>query len=296
MKKKQLTRFQLLKAGVIGFSLVNLAALFLFQYKLPAFTSKTETSDTETSKSVQDTDVSACQFQFESDTLTYDGTSELDLLEGVSIVSSEGETCDAEIFAHIATGDSMEQKKIMYSADTSQGQISATRTLSLINYQGISISLPDLPELEESQLDNILTYMPTDGTFYAEDGYGNNITDAISVEYTIDADNPSIVHYFFSVTNLFNDTASASKDLIINSDRPILVLKEKDITIAKNSSFQALSFVEKAQDSEGNSLFHRINIEGKVDTSKAGTYTLTYTASTTDGVTSIPQVLTIVVE
>lgn len=296
MKKKQLTRFQVFKIVVIAFSLINLAALFLFQYQLPTFASKPETSANETSEPVQESTDVTYEFQFEMDTLTYDGTSELDLLQGVSIVSSRGDILDTEIFARITTGDSLEQKKIKYSADTSQGQISASRTLLLKGYQGICITLPDLPELEESELDNILSHMPTDGTFHVDDGYGNDITNAVSVEYTIDADNPSVVHYVFSVTNLFNDSVSVAKDLLIDNDRPILVLKEKEITISKNSSFQALSFVEKAQDPEGNSLFHRININGDINTSKAGTYTLTYTASTVDGVTSIPQVLTIIVE
>lgn len=299
---KKLTTFgsKLFKFIIIIFSVYNLAALFLFDYQLPDFLSSDAAQPSESTpveaESSDNTETSY-NIQFDSDTLTYDGSSKLDLLEGVSITAADGSTYDAEIFARINTGDSLTEKEVIYTADLPDGQISATRPLILKNYTGPSITLPsELPDMEEDNLSELLEHMPSDGSFSADDGFGNDLTDSVDISYTVDENNPSIIHYIFTVTNLYNDTTSVSADLTIDSSRPILVLSQKEVTISQNSQFQALNYVEKAEDSEGNSLFHRIDIHGELDVNTPGTYTLTYVVSTTDGVSSAPQTLTVTVE
>lgn len=305
MKEKEQSRFKIIKICIIAFSIINLTALFLFHYELPNFLSFspskskeniTEVSSLNDSETSQDTEVTY-SIQFDTESLTYNGTDKLNLLNGVSIVSTDGSTTSAEIFAHIITGDSLTHKEIIYSADMPNGQISSSRKLILENYNGPSIHLPtELPELSEKDLDNMLEYLQSDDAIFADDGFGNDITDSISMSYSIDDTNPSIVHYTFTITNLYNDTTSVSTDLVIDSDRPILVLKQKELTIPAGSRFRALDYVEKAEDAHGNSLFQRISIEGKVDNNTPGTYTLTYIAITTDGTTSVPQNLIVIVE
>lgn len=298
MQKGKRIIFSVLKLFVVVLAAGNLIALFLFDYKLPDFLKfpKEEASQESASSEQYDTD-SGYSIQVDSDPLTYDGTAPLDLMSGVSLVSPDGSSSDGEIFAHIKTGDSVSQKIIEYTADTDSGQITASRTLELLNYNGPSIRLPDpLPQVEDEQLDSILTLMPSDETFYADDGYGNDITKAVTASYTVDENDASIVHYIFTVTNSYNDTVSSAADLSLTRTKPVIALKESAVTIPLNSGFDALSYVSVAEDVDGSSLFTRIQIQGQVNTAEAGEYILTYFVTSQSGESSAPKELKVTVQ
>lgn len=301
MKQGKQTIFKVLKIAIVILSLGNLAALFLFQYELPQFFhSKAEPEQIEeVTPDVPEESTEDVQYsiQLDTETLTYDGSTDLNLLDGVSLVSSEGAVSGIDIFAHIKTGDSLSSKIIEYSADTEAGRVTASRTLALSNYNGPSITLPEsLPQLDEEELDSMLGSLSEYEDFYADDGYGNDITSAVSVSYTRDNSDPSRVCYTFKVTNSFNDSVSAEAYLTITGSRPVITLKESTVRISVHSSFNGLNYVENAVDADGSSMFHRIHITGKVDTDTPGTYTLTYSVTTSDGVSSIPKELTVIVE
>lgn len=297
MKRAKRIIFGIFKLLVVVLAVGNLAALFLFDYKIPDFLKSLEKEAAEESEvSEQEEAGPGYSIQMDSDTLTYNGTGTLDLLKGVSLVASDGTVSDADIFAHIKTGDSVSQKIINYTADTDQGQVTASRTLKLQNYNGPSIQLPDtLPQVEDEQLDSIMTIMPSDGSFRADDGYGNDITGAVTASYTIDENDSSVVHYVFTVTNSYNDTVSAAADLSLTRTKPVITLKEYAVTIPLNSSFSALSYVATAEDVDGSSLFTRIQIQGTVNTAQAGDYILTYFVTSPSGVTSATKELKVTV-
>lgn len=300
MKSKKNPVFSICKFLITILALANLAALFLFEYKLPDFFHfKNSEEDQEVPVTISVSEVNSSDYTivFNSDLLIFDGTSELDLLEGVSLISPDGQPADNEIFAHITTGASLDQKIVEYSADTESGSVCASRGLRLENYSGPSITLPGtLPEIDESQTNSIIDYMPDDGSFFANDGYGNDITRAVSVSHAYDEDNPTLIHYTFTVTNLFNDTVSVQADVSLGAAGPFITLKESEVTIARGSSFQPLVYVENAADADGNSLFDRINIEGTVDSNTPGTYILIFSVTTADGKSSPSKELKITVE
>lgn len=295
MNDSKNNRWRALRIAVIGVALLNLIALFAFNYQLPSvlrFPSK------KTSAVKESTLETACPYtiHLDSDTLSYDGTGSLNLLDGVSLTRQDGSYADFEIFAHISTGDAMNHKIITYSADTDAGQVTAKRNLTLDNYTGPSLVLPSaLPSVAEQELDSLLTQMPADGSFAARDGFGKDITSAVTAEYTIDPANPTLVHFVFSVTNLFNDTTSAAADLVIVSSRPILLLTQTEVVLSKGASFQPLSYVQKAEDQRGRDLTSRIQVSGTVDVNTPGVYPLTYTVTTEQGDTSLPQLLTVTI-
>ena len=144
MKKKENTFSKVMKIILTIIALLNLAALFLFHYELPGFLSAAgnEPSDEarETTAPAAGASASGYSFQFDTDPLVYDGQTGLDLLSGVTLVSSDGQTSDAEIYAQIMSGDSLSRKTIEYSADTENGQVTASRGLELSAYAGPSIS------------------------------------------------------------------------------------------------------------------------------------------------------------
>ena len=292
-------KIKYVKALIAVLALANLAALFLFQYRLPAFSQKEPVSESHAPEtdSQSETEASGYTICFDEEPLVYDGASKLNLLEGVSLVSADGQPASDKIFAHIVTGDSINLKRIEYSADTDEGSVSASRELKLENYSGPSITLPqDFTEIDESRLDSVLDFLSDDDSFLAEDGYGNDITDAVSVTYTADANDPSRIHYTFTVTNLFNDTVSAQADVTLGHSGPFIILTQSRVTIERGDAFEPLAYVKNAADADGSSLFHQISIDGSVDTNTPGTYTLKYTVMNLNNEISLPKELIVTVK
>lgn len=288
----------LFKFLVVVLAIANLIALFIFEYEIPGFLRPviSEFYSEETSAQAEDV-LEEPVFHFTTDTLTYDGTSTLNLLDGVSLTKSDGSVSNLDIFVHIKTGSSLTKKIIEYSADTPQGQVSATRNLELENYSGPVLQIPDtLPEITEEQLNTILSFMPKDGSFYAHDGYGKDISNSVTSDYTINLDDPSIIHYVFSVTNSFNDTVSVFADLTLNRTRPVVLLSDDFVTLEINAEFNPLEYIILAEDVDGTSLLQEVKVDGELNLRVPGRYTLTYTVTSDDQITSLPQTLTIVIQ
>ena len=170
----------------------------------------------------------------------------------------------------------------------------------LENYAGPSIHLPDaLPEVDESTLGDMLTLLMDDPDFSAEDGYGSDLRNAVVMTYEADNETGTSVHYVFTVTNSFNDVASAEGSVTLNA-KPVIVLTQSEVTIRRGAPFtnaSALSYVASATDTDGSSLAQYIGIDGSVDSTTAGRYTLTYTARSQVGSgSSVPKTLTVIVE
>lgn len=306
MKQSKPSFSHMIKTAVCVVALVNLAVLFLFQYELPSlFTSKAkETGDSAAAESESDTtepepdaEEAGYTFSFDPDPLTYDGTTELDLLSGVSLTDPNGNAVDTLIFTNIRTADAITAKTIEYFAETEDGRVSATRGLQLANYSGPSITLPEtLPEIDESMLNSVLSAMPTDGTFRADDGFGNDITASITYEYTQNEASPNLIHYTFTITNKLNDSVSAEADLTLGAPKPVITLTTDAVTIPVNTYFNPISYVASAVDVDGSSIFERIIVNGDINTGVPGTYVLEYMSFSPDGTRSLPKTLTVTVQ
>lgn len=284
------------KLLIVVFAILNLIALFVFDYKFPDFLNKSKVGSFNDASSASVSD-SGYQIKFDTDTLNYDGTTELDLSTGVTVVDANNKNMNIQPFVNITTADTVNEKIITYTADTENGQISATRKLILSNYTYPSITLPEnMPKLEESTLNNMLSELLKDETFIVNDGYGNNLASAVNISYTFDVHDPSKVHYVFSFTNQFNDTIVANADIEISSKRPSLVLNTNTVKIPTNSSFQPLNYVESATDIYGNSCYNSIEITGDFNSATPGVYNLTFICTDSYGNQSHPQKLQVIVE
>lgn len=300
MKSNPPLYLQILKYLIAVIAVINLVVLFLFPSGLPFLINMDDFdafgSVAAEGSSSPDAEMPQYTIALESDTITYDGSGELDLLDGVSLIGPDGKAINQTIFVHIKTGDTISQKIIEYTADTEDGQVSTTRGLELSDYSGPSLQLPEeLPTIEDNELDSILDTLLADDDFYADDGYGNDITQSVAASYTRDEDDPYLAHYVFTVENSFNDSTAASADISI-TPRPIITLTDSVITVPLNASFSELSYVASAVDTDGSSLMRNIIIDGDVDTSVPGEYTLTYILHSPSGVFSNPAELKVIVE
>lgn len=236
------------------------------------------------------------RFYFDPETLKYDGQDNLNLLEGVSLVSDTGMESDAKIFASIVSGSSRSEKTITYTADTESGRVEATRKLKLVDYEGPSIELPDeMPIVDDTTKDDILSLMTGDMSISADDGFGNDISGAVTAVYNTDSTTPRTLYYIFTVKNTFDDTAEISAEVTLELSKPVVMLTQKAVRIDAGESFSPLSYVSYAIDTDGTSLSTSIQIQGTVDNYTPGTYTLEFIATNSEGVQSDPAELTVTV-
>ena len=254
-----------------------------------------ESGETE-EKSTEEGEPASYQFYFDPETLTYDGQGSLNLLEGVSLVSDTGMESEAKIFASIVSGSSESEKTITYTADTESGRTEASRRLKLVGYEGPSIELPEvMPVVDDSTKDNILNLMTGNQSISADDGFGNDISGAVTAVYNTDSTTPRTLYYIFTVKNTFNDSAEASAEVTLELSKPVVMLSQKAVQIGVGEAFNPLSYVSYAIDTDGTSLSTSIQIQGTVDNYTAGTYTLNYIATNSSGVQSDPAELTVTV-
>lgn len=256
-------------------------------------------SDEVRDKAGIDTENSEC-FQFEPETLTYDGTGDLDLLCGVtftdlsdsdavgeksesgseSSVAKRGQELRDIVFVRISAGNALYRKNIIYTAQLSNGETaSAVRPLWLEGYSRPTITMPDdekLPQLTRETMDSIQNEVMETKGFTADDGFGNDARDHIEVFYETDRLDSSLIHYTYELTNLFNDKAYTSLDMALPSGEARIILSVPSVTITQEEPFNAMDFIVRAVNSDGSDGRYNIKISGKVDQSNPGSNTISF--------------------
>ena len=244
-------------------------------------------------------DHSEC-FQFDPETLTYDGEGELDLLYGVTFTDltesdtsgqdpESGSAGDAAkrgqelrdiVFVRISAGNALYRKNITYTAQLSNGETAtAVRTLRLEGYSRPKITMPaddKLPGLTRETIDFVQSEVMNVKGFEADDGFGNDAREHIEVHYNTDRLDSSLIHYTYELTNLFNDKAAASLDMELPSDEARIILSTASVTITQEEPFNALDFIVRAVNSDGSDGRYNVKISGKVDQSKPGSSTISF--------------------
>lgn len=271
---KQKPSANVIKIALAVLATANLAALFLFDYGLPDY------SFDEVAAEASTEDQTAA-IRFESNTLTYDGTGDIDrlLMNGVSAVDTDGSDITENITTSMKNGSILTEKTIKYSVKTSDGQkIKKERTLRLENYEGPSIQISsNLPPLEESELANSAALLADAGALHAEDGFGNDITSSVDVQYI--ADETSIGTYVltFSLTNQFQDYISEKASIKVKLSSPVIALTRREVTISVNGHFDAMDYVREAVDTDGSKIDTKlIDLSGYVVRDTPGVYEVTY--------------------
>lgn len=322
MRKFLFTLFKL----IIGAAAVaNLAALFLFEYDLPAswklpafpFGSFRETEvtvertteaegpqeenegDQQEPSAGEETAGSSMRIEVPSSPINYNGSGELDLMTGVYVLNADGTAATGvKVTTDISEGTSRREKTITYSAETPDGtELTATRNLYLgSRYTGPSISiLKELPYCLEGEAEAYAQKLTEEEFISAENGFNADITDQVTStlkSYNAGREEATIT---LAVTNEFKDTFTTDVSISMNATGVILKLTDDHVTLNVGDYFSSWNYLKECHDAEGNDLTERVQRDGEVNTSVPGEYTCEVYCSDENGVMSKRQTLVVTV-
>lgn len=215
-------------------------------------------------------------FQFDPETLTYDGNGKLDLLQGVTFADQDAHEIADQLTINVKTGDSLTDKIITYKTKTEQGTDTATRPLVLQNYHAPSITLPELPNVTDETKNNMLDELLYTEGFATDDGFGNDMTSNMTVTYEKDKLNSSLLDYTFTFVNSCGDEATATAKAQLEGVDAIIVLKQSSVSVKKNAAFNPNDYLESCTNAWYEDISDLLEITNSVDTSEPGTYTVKY--------------------
>ena len=277
MKIKNIFSSKIIKIVLVVLATANLAALFLFDYWLPGYVCEPVADSTETAP--------AASINFTSELLAYDGTGDISLIlmDGVTATDSDGSDITDQVKTSFKATNISDEKTIVYSVKASDGtKLKKERTLRLENYDGPFITVSsNLPTLRESELDNAVSTLAENGALHAEDGYGNDITSAVKVNWAADESNVGYFLLNFTVENRFSDNASAKASVQAKLSNPVIVLTQTEISIPLNDeSFDVRDYIKTAIDTDGTAIdLESIELSGYIQRDTPGTYPVTFTAT-----------------
>lgn len=256
-----------------------LAAILLGVLLMYAVQQRPEQVNTALSQKTQ-----KCQIQWSPEILVYDGTSELDLMQGVLVTGEDGNDRTSDARAVLQNTEQLNQKMIYYSLNgyseklTDQG-----RMLLLENYTGPTIQVDSEVQLTVTQLGNLPGVLAERKQLEADNGYGKEITGQVSWYREKTAEGEYSI--FFTVSNEFGDVATAQCRAYIDGvkDDIVLTLRQEQISISQNEPFVPLDWVLEAEDANGENMIDGVEVEGTVNSSVPGNYTITYRLKSLDG-------------
>lgn len=263
-----MSRTTIYKIAISAFCLIVLILLYAFGGQV--------IEDDNMVYEVSQADDARDAFVFDPETLVYDGTGELDLLEGVTLEGYNEEQLEKMVYIRISTGDSLSEKIIEYTADTEDGRVRSMRDLLLRNYNGPSIVLPDaLPTVTMGTVDNIADLMPEGRTYRVDDGFGNDMRAYVQIEAARSPINSSEVNYTFILENAFGDRTAAQADAIISDVPATIILTDASVTVRTGEYFDPYDFILSATAADGSSVIGEVTCN-EIDTSISGEYLVNY--------------------
>lgn len=216
-------------------------------------------------------------FEFAPEELTYDGTGELDLLEGVSLPGYSKQELKDLVFVQIETESSISDKRVEYTADTEEGRYRSFRKMHLKDYTGPKITMPQhIPAVTEENIGAFGQLLKAEDDFFVDDGFGNDASAHMEVTAEKAMSDSSRVTYTISIENVFGDRDRAVQEIVLSGEYSVIVLTTSELRINAGQTFDPLDYVERARKADGSSAMNQVMISGKVNTSVPGSYVLTY--------------------
>lgn len=195
-----------------------------------------------------------------------------ELLEGVTAEDDRDGDLTDEVFVDKVVPTSKKKAVVYYGVMDKSNNVGTAR--KTVNYHGDDNMGSDAQDITPD----------TSATDEADTSQAENTADAQAAtdQNQQNADQPE----------------ATTEDLKANGTKPAMSLTATSETIARGSSFTALSVVKDVVDDKDDkdTLYRQLHVDGTYDTTKSGTYELTYYVQDSDGNTSDPITFTLTVQ
>lgn len=201
---------------------------------------------------------------------SYDG-----LLEGVTAKDDRDGDLTDEVFVDRVVPTSKKKAVVYYGVMDKSNNVGTAR--KTVSYHGDNNMGSDASDITPEEAD-------ADGTGAADTTQPENTADT---QKEADQNQQS------------TDQPDATTDnLEAKGEKPAMALTATSETIARGSNFTALSVVKDVVDDKDDkdTLYRQLHVDGTYDTTKSGTYELTYYVQDSDGNTSDPITFTLTVQ
>ena len=264
----------------------NLLAVIFFQYRLPEpvlrffpFVRMLGLTAEEQQEEDRQEELADARLVIPSQSLNYAGNGELDLYSGVYVQEADGSRAeDVTIRAEVTEGTTRLDKVVLYTAELGEDHVlTGSRRLSISSrYVGPTLTVSQkLPEMDtEEGAAALLRLLKREGAVYADDGFGNDITEKITAEMPEPGEDDETVPMTLQVTNVIGDSFETQIMLEASATGVVMKLTAKETTIHVGDTFSFYPFIKECHDAEGNDLHHNIMVRGYVDNYTAGDYEL----------------------
>lgn len=220
------------------------------------------------------------RLEFENETVHYDGTGALDLMEGVHAVDADGGDVTDQVTAVVSAGDNMTKKRIRYSVFSDDGEETVGyRQLILENYMGPTIETADTLSLEAEELADPAVHLSESGQMTVQDGFGKDAADQVT--WIREKTAPGTYDITFTYVNQFSDTAERTVPVSVNGETEDLTitLLTDEAEIPLGTEFDPEDYLE-ISDPTGSA--SSVQVTGEVDTEREGRYSVYYTVISSD--------------
>ncbi|MBR3241557.1 MAG: hypothetical protein IKF90_02500 [Parasporobacterium sp.] len=300
MKKNKHRLLHLLIAAI---AIVNLGFLFVFQYGLsnatPAVQAAVRASEERAAYDKAtgfDTRVSASENGALIVTNGEAGEDTEDsFLEAAAEVSDTSAASAAEV-SMIPEEDDEEESTEKEKAGERESLSSSTEKEQEKGEPSLTLDDSSLPQISYKDLPKLATILTDLDMLSAEDAFGNDLSDNITVQYEATESDSLEFNVTFSVDVPGGKPLTEERKITVTSDQPILELTKDKVTVALNSDFDYTKYIKIARDVNGTRLGDYVSLSGSVDPYNAGTYELTYSLTSWVNSETVQKKLTVVVE
>lgn len=240
--------------------------------------------------------VSGISLEFQTEELVYDGSGDLDLLEGVTAADKDGNDLTSEVNAVITGDGNRNRKQVRYTVFSPSGEeATAQRTLILEDYEGPQIDVSANLELDAQELSDLIQNLQERGEIKGENGFGVDITDQIT--WKREKISKGVYLLTFSLDNAYLDHTEQKVQAQISGEVKDLTLTliQNRIEIPVGAEFSPWDYLEEAHDPDFGSVADRVQISNMVNVGVPGTYSVVYSVISVDGTQSAEAVLSVTV-
>ncbi|MFT9269906.1 MAG: immunoglobulin-like domain-containing protein, partial [Liquorilactobacillus nagelii] len=211
------------------------------------------------------------------DTSVKESAGSFDPMAGVSATDSNGNKVDVSVSGSVDTSKSGSYTLIYSAKDADGNTATATRKVTVVNDVKPAFTGVDDTSVKKSAG----SFDPMAGVS-ATDSNGNKVD--VSVSGSVDTSKSGSYTLIYSAKDADGNTATATRKVTVVNDVKPAFTGVDDTSVKKSAgSFDPMAGVS-ATDSNGNKV--DVSVSGSVDTSKSGSYTLTYSAKDADGNTA----------